>query len=305
MDKYDNYNIVNLDKLTYCGNLDNLKDIEKDKRYKFLKGDIADGEFVRQAIKGCDIVVNFAAETHVDRSITDPYSFVKTNVLGAHTLLEAAKVNRVEKFIQISTDEVYGSIEKGSFKEIDPLLPNSPYSAAKARGDLLARSYFTTFKLPVVITRSSNNFGPYQYPEKIIPLFITNLLQGKKIPLYGDGKNVRDWLFVTDNCEAIDTVLHKGQPGQAYNIGAGNEIANLELTRTILDLLGKDKNFVDFVADRPGHDRRYSVDISRISALGWKPRHDFSAAIRLTVDWYKKNEDWWRRLAECRKSIEY
>ncbi len=301
LNKYNDYSIVNLDKLTYCGNIENLKDIEKDKRYKFVKGDIADDKLVKEAIKGCGIVINFAAETHVDRSIIDPYSFVRTNVLGTHTLLEAAKKNRVEQFIQISTDEVYGSISKGSFKEDDTLLPNSPYSAAKAGADLLARSYFTTFKLPVIITRSSNNFGPYQYPEKIIPLFITNLLQDKKVPLYGDGMNVRDWLFVTDNCEAIDIVMHKGEPGQIYNIGAGNEITNMELTETILDLLGKNKSSVNFVADRLGHDRRYSVDISKIRAIGWKPKHDFRQAIKLTVDWYAKNEQWWRRLVKCRE----
>ncbi len=301
LNKYNDYSIVNLDKLTYCGNIENLKDIEKDKRYKFIKGDIADDKLVKEAIKGCGIVINFAAETHVDRSIIDPYSFVQTNVLGTHTLLEAAKKNRVKQFIQVSTDEVYGSISKGSFKEDDTLLPNSPYSAAKAGADLLARSYFTTFKLPVIITRSSNNFGPYQYPEKIIPLFITNLLQDKKVPLYGDGMNVRDWLFVTDNCEAIDIVMHKGEPGQIYNIGAGNEITNMELTETILDLLGKNKSSVNFVADRLGHDRRYSVDISKIRAIGWKPKHDFRQAIKLTVDWYAKNEQWWRRLVKCRE----
>ncbi|MFA6321558.1 MAG: dTDP-glucose 4,6-dehydratase [Candidatus Omnitrophota bacterium] len=303
--KYQDYSIVNLDKLTYCGNLENLKDIEKDKRYKFVQGDIADEKVVKGLVENCDIVVNFAAETHVDRSVIDPYSFVRTNVLGTHTLLEAAKAAGVERFIHISTDEVYGSIEKGSFKENDPLRPNSPYSAAKAGSDLLARSYFVTFKLPVIITRSSNNFGPYQYPEKVIPLFITNALAGKKLPVYGDGMNVRDWLFVLDNCEGIDTVLHKGRSGEVYNIGGGTEIPNLELTRSILEILGKDESSMEFVNDRPGHDRRYSLDISKTKALGWAPKHDFRSSLELTVNWYKKNELWWRRLVECRKNIKY
>ncbi len=669
LNKYKDYSVVNFDKLTYCGNLENLIDIEKDKRYKFIKGDVADDKAVKSAIKGCDVVLHFAAETHVDRSITDPYSFVRTNVLGTHTLLEAAKANCVEKFIHIScydtrtraltpeglktyeelkkgdhvfslnpktqeielkpiekviiqpyngkmihfnnkridllvtpnhkmfildttkkkllieeaektslrsifylpegywkgkdkeytmvegygnvktkdlmyilgifigdgftayqereaetktglprdeylkvakdkygkfknterqgnhktichsyriffdipeqdkcrkkvekvlaglgikynrhngkagshlyfssqpfmiffnqcgkgahnkqiprwaleyspkylkylfeglmdsdgskhliyhtvseklvsnfselcvklklkpkitrrysksvignrkvegassyifvgntiksisrhrikkvnysgniwclkvkdnknflverngkinfcgnTDEVYGSIEKGSFGETDPLMPNSPYSAAKAGADLLARSYFVTFKLPVVITRSSNNFGPYQYPEKVIPLFITNALDNKKLPLYADGMNVRDWLFVLDNCEAIDMVLHKGSLGEIYNIGGSTEIPNLELTRSILDILGKDKSLIQFVKDRPGHDKRYSLDIAKIRALGWKPRYDFGQALKLTVDWYTKNEKWWRQLVQCRKNIQY
>jgi dTDP-glucose 4,6-dehydratase len=301
--KYENCSIVNLDKLTYCGNLDNLKDIEKNKRYKFVKGDIADEKLVRELVRECDIIVNFAAETHVDRSVTDPYSFVRTNVLGTHTLLEAARARGVERFIQISTDEVYGSIEKGSFKETDSLLPNSPYSAAKAGADLLARSYFSTFKLPVIITRSSNNFGPYQYPEKVIPLFVTNAIDEKSLPVYGDGLNVRDWLFVLDNCEGIDTVLHKGKPGEIYNIGGGTEITNLVLTNSILEILGKDKKLIKFVTDRPGHDRRYSLDITKLKSLGWAPKHDFKTSLELTVNWYKTNEKWWRRLAECRKSV--
>lgn len=305
LNKYKDYSIVNLDKLTYCGNLENLKDIEKDGRYKFVKGDIADDKLVREVIKRCDVIVNFAAETHVDRSIIDPYSFVRTNIVGTHVLLEAAKANCVERFIQISTDEVYGSIDNGSFRESDLLLPNSPYSAAKAGADLLARSYFITFKLPVIITRSSNNFGPYQYPEKIIPLFITNAIDGKELPLYADGMNVRDWLFVLDNCEAIDMVLHKGREGEIYNIGGGTETTNLELTNSILSILGKDKSLIKFVNDRPGHDKRYSLDITKIKSLGWKPKHDFKSSLGLTVDWYKKNEDWWRRLVECRKSVKY
>lgn len=294
--RYADYRIVNLDKLTYCGNLENLKDIRETKNYKFVKGDIADRKLVNRLVKKCDTVINFAAETHVDRSIKDASSFVKTNVFGTHTLLEAAKDNGVNRFIQISTDEVYGSILEGSFKEEDPLRPNSPYSATKAGADLLARSYYITYKLSVIITRSSNNFGPYQYPEKIIPLFITNALEGKQVPLYADGMNVRDWLFVTDNCEAIDLVMHKGRAGEAYNIGAGSEITNLELTRLILDLLGKDESLIKFVKDRPGHDRRYALDITKMKELGWRPRHDFRSAIALTIEWYKNNRAWWKRL---------
>lgn len=303
LNKYSNYSVTNLDKLTYCGNLENLKDIEKDKRYKFVKGDIADPGIVKSLVKKSDVIVHFAAETHVDRSITDPYSFVRTNVVGTHTLLEEAKANGVERFIHISTDEVYGSIGKGSFKENDPLRPNSPYSAAKAGSDLLARSYFVTFKLPVIITRSSNNFGPYQYPEKVMPLFITNALENKSLPLYADGMNVRDWLFVIDNCEAIDTVMHKGAAGEIYNIGGGTEITNLELTHSILEMLGKDKALIKLVKDRPGHDKRYSLDIAKIRTLGWKPRHDFKKALELTINWYRSNESWWRRLVECRQSV--
>jgi dTDP-glucose 4,6-dehydratase len=305
LNKYGDYKITNLDKLTYCGNLDNLKDVEKNKNYYFVKGDISDEKLVDSLAKDAEIIVNFAAETHVDRSIEDPASFVRTNVFGTYTLLEAAKKFGVERFIQISTDEVYGSILKGSFKEADPLAPNSPYSASKAAGDLLARSYYSTFKLPVVITRSSNNFGPYQYPEKVIPLFVSNILNGKKVPMYGDGMNMRDWLFVIDNCEAIDVVMHKGKDGEVYNIGGGEEITNMELTSGILEIMGKDKSMIEFVTDRPGHDRRYSLDISKIKVLGWQPRHEFKKALKLTVDWYKNNQAWWEKLVACRKNIKY
>ncbi|MBN1526878.1 MAG: dTDP-glucose 4,6-dehydratase [Candidatus Omnitrophica bacterium] len=296
LNKYADYRVVNLDKLTYCGNPDNLKDVEGNNRYSFVKGDIADAELVDKLVKDCDAVINFAAETHVDRSIKDPMSFVRTNVFGTYTLLEAARKFRAGLFLQISTDEVYGSIVKGKFTEGDPLEPNSPYSATKASGDLLARSYYVTYKLPVMITRSSNNFGPYQYPEKVIPLFVTNLIEGKKVPVYADGKNVRDWLFVIDNCEAIDAVLHNGKAGEIYNIGGGHEITNLELTRTILRKAGKGEDSIQFVEDRPGHDKRYALDIGKIRALGWKPRHDFSSALELTVEWYRDNEAWWRKL---------
>lgn len=298
--KYPGYHITNLDKLTYCGNRENLKDIDGSRNYKFVKGDIADEKLVNRLAKNCDAVVNFAAETHVDRSITDPVSFVRTNVTGTQVLLEAVKKHGIARYIQISTDEVYGSTLKGAFKEDDPLLPNSPYSATKAGADLLVRSYFVTYKMPVIITRSSNNYGPYQYPEKVIPLFVTNLLEGKKVPLYGDGMNVRDWLFVQDNCEAIDVVLHKGVPGEVYNIGGGNEIANLDLTHSILKALGKNADSIQYVTDRPGHDRRYALDISKISRLGWKPRHDFHSALILTVEWYRKNAAWWKKLKKCK-----
>jgi dTDP-glucose 4,6-dehydratase len=296
LNKYDDYNIVNLDKLTYAGNPGNLKDVSKDKRYKFIKGDIADSRSVEKAMEGCETVVNFAAETHVDRSIHGAAEFVRTNLFGTHALLEAAKKLGIKLFIQISTDEVYGSITDGSFKETDTLSPNSPYSSTKAGADLLARSYFTTYKLPVIITRSSNNFGPYQYPEKVMPLFITNLLQNKKVPLYADGMNVRDWLYVIDNCEAIDLIMHKGGVGEIYNIGGTTEITNLELTYDILDMLGKDRSLIKYVKDRPGHDKRYSLDITKLKRLGWCPRHNFKEALETTIEWYRNNKPWWQKL---------
>ena len=296
VNKYPDYKVVNLDKLTYCGNLANLKDIEKSKNYKFVKGDICDKKAVEEAMKGCDMVLNFAAETHVDRSIADAGVFVKTDVLGTYNLLEAARKFKIKKYIQASTDEVYGSIEKGSFKENDNLNPNSPYAASKAGADMLVRSYIVTYKLPAVITRSSNNFGPYQYPEKVIPLFITNLLEGKKVPLYGDGLNVRDWIYVIDNCEAIDFIMHNGEEGEIYNIAGGNEIANIKLTKMILEGVGRDEGFIDYVKDRLGHDRRYSLDCSKINKLGWKPRFEFHKALKETIKWYKENESWWKKL---------
>lgn len=303
--KYPDYHVTNLDKLTYCGNLENLRDVEKNRQYRFVKGDITDKQTVEKLVKGCDSIINFAAESHVDRSIQDASEFVRTNIFGTYTLLEAAKKSGIELVIQISTDECYGSIARGYSKEGDPLEPNSPYSATKAGADLLARSYFVTFKLPVIITRSSNNFGPYQYPEKVIPLFITNLMVGKKVPLYADGMNVRDWLFVADNCEAIDVVMHKGKAGEIYNIGAGSEITNMELTHTLLKILGKDESSIEYVKDRPGHDKRYALDISKLSALGWKPRHEFRTALELTVEWYQSNKAWWDRLLVCRQDIKY
>jgi len=301
--KYKNYRIINFDKLTYAGNLDNLKDIEKNKRYKFIKGDIYDGKLVNNIFKKerPDFVVNFAAESYVDRSILDPEIFIKTNIMGTQVLLEAAKKYKVKRFEHISTDETYGSTEKGKFKETDSLSPNSPYAASKAGADLLARSYYKTFNLPILITRSSNNFGPYQYPEKLIPLFITNILENKKVPLYDKGKNIRDWIYVLDNCSGIDTVLHKGRIGEVYNIGGGNEKSNLEITKIILKELGKDNSFIEYVKDRPGHDFRYALDTKKIRKIGWRPKYIFKEALKETIEWYKNNKWWWKKI----KSGEY
>ncbi|MDH7482317.1 MAG: dTDP-glucose 4,6-dehydratase [Armatimonadota bacterium] len=298
LEKYQDYNIIVLDALTYAGNLDNLADIQDNQRFMFFHGDIRDKTIVENLVRNVDAIVNFAAETHVDRSIADPGSFVLTDVYGVFMLLEACKKFGIEKFLHISTDEVYGSIQEGSFKEGDPLLPNSPYSSSKAGGELLARSYFVTYGLPVLITRGSNNFGPYQYPEKLIPLFITNALEDKPLPVYGDGKQIRDWIYVLDHCEAIDLVLHKGEIGEAYNIGGGNERMNIEITKFILSHLGKPESLIKYVADRPGHDRRYALDCTKIQALGWSPRHKFETALANTIDWYVKNEAWWRKIKE-------
>jgi len=298
--KYRNYQVINLDLLTYCGNLENLKDIEKNPRYKFIKGDICDEKLVTNIFKEekPDFVVNFAAESHVDRSILGPIIFTKTNILGTHTLLEAARKYKVKKFLQISTDEVYGSIKRGKFRETDPSNPSSPYSASKAGADLLALSYFKTFNLPVLITRSSNNFGPFQFCEKIIPLFITNLLLNKKVPLYGNGKNKREWLYVLDNCRAIDLVLFKGKIGEIYNIGAGEELNNLQLTSLILKMFKRGKSYIEFVADRPGHDFRYAVETKKIKNLGWKPKYKFKEALFQTINWYINNFFWWKKLKQ-------
>ena len=299
-------NITNLDKLTYAGNLENLRNVENNPRYTFVKGDICNTKLVDTLVKKCDAIINFAAETHVDRSILEAGSFINTDVFGTYTLLEAAKKYKIKKYIQISTDEVYGSIERGSFTESSTLSPNSPYSSAKASGDLLARSYFTTFDLPVIITRASNNYGPYQYPEKLIPLFVTNAIENKSLPLYGDGKNVRDWLFVQDHCSAVYTVLLKGVPGEIYNIGGGNEVTNIQITKEILKILCKPETLITKVKDRPGHDRRYSVNCSKIKKeLGWKPQADFNKAINETVQWYITNQQWWKKLKNKNFSTYY
>ncbi len=296
---YPKHSVINLDKLTYAGNLDNLKDLNNNKRHKFVKGDICDKKIVDKLVPQVDAIVNFAAETHVDRSIMESGSFIETDVFGTHNLLEAAKKYGTQRYVQISTDEVYGSIRKGSFNEKSPLSPNSPYSSSKAGGDLLARSYYVTHKVPVIITRASNNFGPYQYPEKVIPLFVTNAIEDKQLPLYGDGKNVRDWLYVLDHCKGISLALHKGRIGEVYNIGGGNEITNLELTELILKYTGKGKDLIKKVADRPGHDRRYSLDFSKIKKeLGYKPSKNFAQLLRQTVEWYINNEWWWKKLKD-------
>jgi dTDP-glucose 4,6-dehydratase len=297
--KYPSYRIVNLDKLTYAGNPENLRDIENSPNYRFVKGDISDSGIVGQIFESgkIDAVINFAAESHVDRSIEDPGVFIQTDVYGTFVLLEAVKKYGCGVFLQISTDEVYGSIAEGSFAETDPLEPNSPYSASKAGAEMIVRSFNKTYGTPVLITRTSNNFGPYQYPEKLIPLFVTNLMDNLQVPLYGDGMNVRDWIYVEDNCQALDIVLHKGEIGQIYNIGAGNEKPNVWITKKLIELTEKDESFIKPVADRLGHDRRYSVDCSKIeSQLGWKPKTDFEAALKKTVDWYMANEPWWRPL---------
>ncbi|MBI2426750.1 MAG: dTDP-glucose 4,6-dehydratase [Candidatus Kerfeldbacteria bacterium] len=299
---YQDVRVVNFDKLTYAGNLENLRDVERDKRYSFIKGDIAnEGDVERVFQTKPDVVVNFAAETHVDRSILDPKAFIMTDVLGSYTLLEAIKKHGTGKFIQISTDEVFGSIEKGKFTEESPFEPNSPYSASKAGGDHLCRAYFRTYGTPVIVTHSVNFIGPYQYPEKVIPLFITNLMEGKKVPLYGDGLNVREYIYTEDYCRAIDTIMTKGEIGEVYNIGSGNEITNLELTKKILAAMSTSEDMIEYVKDRLGHDRRYSLDWSKLAKLGWKPEYDLDRALEATIEWYKANESWWKPL----KSGEY
>ncbi len=288
--------VVNLDALTYAGNPANLADLASDPRYVFVRGDIRDAALVSELMGEVDAVVHFAAESHVDRSITDPGAFVSTNVQGTFTLLEAARRAGVDRFLHVSTDEVYGSIAEGAFREMDPLRPSSPYSASKAGSDLLALAYHTTHGLPVVVTRCSNNYGPYQFPEKLIPLFVTNLLEGRKVPVYGSGTNVREWIYVLDHCRAIEFVLDRGNPGEVYNIGSGVEKTNLEITDALLRLLGRDESAVEHVDDRKGHDFRYAIDCSKLRALGWTPAFGFEEALAETVDWYRANEAWWRPL---------
>lgn len=305
LEKYSNYKVVNYDLLTYAGNLENLKDVENHPNYTFVKGDINNRELVNYLVKTheIDVIVNFAAESHVDRSITDPDIFVKTNVLGTQALLDVAKANNIKKYVQISTDEVYGTLgETGYFTEETPLAPNSPYSASKAGGDLLVRAYHETYGLNVNITRCSNNYGPYHFPEKLIPLMITNALEGKELPIYGDGQNIRDWLHVKDHCAAIDLVIHKGRPGEVYNIGGHNERTNNEIVHLIVEKLGVSKDLIKYVADRPGHDRRYAIDPTKImTELGWKPQYTFEKGIVETIQWYIDNQEWWKNI----KSGEY
>ena len=284
------------DALTYAGNRENIADLVDDRRCRFVHADITDQDAVVAQLPGHDAVIHFAAESHVDRSIKDPYAFVRTNCDGTNVLCDVARQAGVDRFVHVSTDEVYGSIEVGSFSETDRLGPRSPYSAAKAGSDLIALSYYTTYELPVLVTRSSNQFGPYQFPEKVIPLFVTNLLDGNKVPLYGDGMNVRDWLFVEDNVRAVDLVLRRGAIGEIYNIGAHNELPNVDLTHKLLALCGRDESFIEPVADRLGHDRRYSIATDKVAALGWGTEHDLDDALQLTVEWYRAHRDWWEPL---------
>lgn len=298
------YNIINIDKLTYAGNPENLRELESDKRYSFIRGDIA----LKADIKGIfeediDVVINFAAESHVDRSILEPDAFIKTNIEGTFNLLELSRKNAIRRYIQVSTDEVYGSLgPEGRFTEATPLSPNSPYSASKASADILALAYHRTFNTPVIITRCSNNYGPYQFPEKLIPLMITNALEGMELPVYGDGMNIRDWIYVEDHCKAIDLVMHKGIPGNVYNIGAENERPNIEIVKMILDILGKPYSLIRYVKDRPGHDRRYAIDSNKIKTeLGFYVERSFREGMEETVRWYLENRPWWQRI----KSGEY
>ena len=292
---YPAYQIVNLDKMTYAGNPANLKDAANNPRYRFIKGDIANATDVDSAIgEGVDAIINYAAETHVDRSILNPRAFVETDVLGTYALLEAVKRHNIARFIQISTDEVYGSIDTGHFNEESCFNPNSPYAASKAGGDHLVRAYFHTYQTPVIVTHSSNCYGPYQYPEKFIPLFITNLLENKTAPLYGDGLNVREWLYVEDHCRAIDHLLHNGQIGESYNIGSGEEKSNIEVARLLLSALGQNESKIEYVKDRLGHDRRYALDAAKLKVTGWQPQTSFNEALNKTIKWYQQNEAWWR-----------
>ncbi|MGG3507626.1 dTDP-glucose 4,6-dehydratase [Paenibacillus lautus] len=300
LQQYPTYEIINMDALTYAGNLENLKSVENNDNYTFIKADIANKEAVEQIFEHhqIEVVVNFAAESHVDRSILEPEVFVNTNVLGTQVLLDAAKKHNVTKFVQVSTDEVYGSLgETGLFTEETPLAPNSPYSASKAGGDLLVRAYHETFGLPVNITRCSNNYGPFQFPEKLIPLMISRTLNDEALPVYGDGLNIRDWLYVEDHCSAIDLVIHKGVNGEVYNIGGNNERTNVHIVQKILQELGKPESLISYVDDRPGHDRRYGIDPTKImNELGWKPKHNFETGIKETIQWYLDNKEWWQRI---------
>jgi dTDP-glucose 4,6-dehydratase len=293
--------VVNLDKLTYAGNPANVADVADDEAYGFVHADIADGERVEEAIAGCDVVVNFAAESHVDRSILDPADFIRTDVVGTAVLLDAARRAGVGRFVQVSTDEVYGSIPHGAFHEADPISPSSPYSASKAGGDLQVLAWHRTFGLDAVITRGSNTYGPRQYPEKLIPLFVTNALDGESLPVYGDGMQIRDWIHVEDHCEGIWTAMTSGEAGEVYNVGGGNEVPNLEITNRILELTGRDASLIRHVTDRPGHDRRYALDTARLQGLGWAPRRPFADGLAATVAWYRDNRDWWEPI----KSGEY
>ena len=305
LNNHPDYKIINLDCLTYCGNLSNLNDIKDNKNYTFVHGNICDKKLVRELISQVNCVVNFAAESHVDNSIKNPEIFIETNVKGTLNLLQACKEIGIERYLQVSTDEVYGTLGKtGYFIESTPLAPNSPYSASKASADLLARAYFETYKLPTLITRCSNNYGPYQYPEKLIPFFISKLLKDEKVPVYGDGMNIRDWLYVYDHTKAIDIVLHNGKIGEVYNIGGHNEKTNLEITRLILNAMGKDDSYINFVEDRLGHDKRYAISNDKIqNELNWKPTVTFEEGIKLTINWYLNNQDWIKSIEDKKASL--
>lgn len=305
INKYKDYKVINLDVLTYAGNIENLDDIKDNPNYTFVRGNICDKKLVRELINESDCVVNFAAESHVDRSISSPEIFIETNIQGTLNLLQASKELGIERFLQVSTDEVYGSLGKdGYFYETTPIAPNSPYSASKASADMLVRAYRETYNMPVLNTRCSNNYGPYQYPEKLIPLFISKLKKGEKVPVYGDGLNVRDWLYVYDHCSAIDAVLHNGKVGEIYNIGGHNEKTNLEITRLILNAMGKDDSSIEYVPDRLGHDKRYAISNNKItSELGWKPSVTFEEGIKLTIDWYLNNTNWIENIEKRQKEM--
>ncbi len=302
--KHENWEVINLDALTYAGNLENLKSLENDSRHQFIRGDICDAKLVNGLVKECDAIVHFAAESHVDRSILDPAAFIKTNIVGTYTLLEAARQNGGKRFHHISTDEVFGSLnsDEPAFSEETAYDPQSPYSAAKASSDHLVRAYFHTFNLPITISNCSNNYGPFHFPEKLIPLAITNLMEDKKIPVYGDGLQIRDWLFVEDHCEAIDLILEKGELGETYCIGGNSEKTNLEVVKEILAILKKDEDLIEFVKDRAGHDRRYAIDATKIKKqLGWQPRVSFEEGLAQTIKWFEQNQNWWQKI----KSGEY
>ena len=304
LSRHTDLEVVNLDCQAYAGNPDNLTDLQSHPRYRFVKGDIRVSKDVASAMAGCEAVFNVAAQTHVDRSILNADDFMTTNVVGTSILLEEARKVGLRRFVQISTDEVYGSIEKGSFREADPLAPSSPYSASKASADLLVQAYAKTYGLGTVITRCTNNFGPYQYPEKLVPLFITNALQGIPLPLYGDGLNVREWIYILDHCVALDLVWEKGRDGEIYNIGGGQALSNLEMAKAILGILGKPESLIQFVKDRPGHDRRYAVDAGKLRSLGWTPHASFQQALQETVEWYKTHAAWWQKVRERKKEFQ-
>ena len=296
---HPDWRVTTLDKLTYAGRVENLHDVIDDPRHEFVRGDVADPAVARSLVARANLVVHFAAETHVDRSILSAGDFTRTDVYGTFVLLEAAReAPGLRRFIQISTDEVYGTVPTGASRETDELKPRNPYAASKAGADRLAYSYFATYGVPVIVTRASNNYGPYQFPEKVIPLFVTNAIDGQAVPLYGDGLNVRDWLHVADHCRALDLVIASGEPGEVYNVGGGNEVTNLDLTRRILAGLGRSESLIRPVADRPGHDRRYCLDTAKLCGLGWRPQVDFAAGLGETIDWYRKNEWWWRPIKQ-------